>query len=304
MPVPEDFLAAVVRSATPIALAALGELVVERSGVINIGLEGAISVGAVAAAIAAGSVSPELALLIGAGAGMLVSIVFGVCVTRLAAQQVIAGAAISMLGLGVSATLHRSVLANAGATHIPTLSPLPIPLLARLPVVGDALFNQPAPTYALYILVPAVGLFLYRTVAGIVLRAAGEDASATADAGRNPLSARFGAITFGGLLAGLAGATLVIAQTGVFADGISAGRGFIAIAVVALGGWTVRGVVAGAVLFGTVDAVQYLVQSYGYAVPYNLLLALPYGITLLGLAAWGGVKTAPAALGRALDGGP
>lgn len=304
MPVPDDLLGAVVRGATPIGLAAIGELVVERSGVINIGLEGAISVGAVVATVAAAAAGPAAGLLAGAGAGLALSLVFGLFVTRLRAQQVIAGTAISMLGLGIAATMHRSLLAGTDDVHVPTLPSFPVPGFDRLPLIGSAFFDQPVPTYVLYLIVPLVAGMLYRTVAGVALRAVGESPLAARGAGRDPQRIQIAAITFGGMLAGLAGATLVVAQAGVFADGISAGRGFIAIAVVTLGGWTVRGVVAGSLLFGAVSATQYLVQSYGSGVPYNLLLAMPYVVTLVALAALRGAQAAPAALGRAIEGPP
>lgn len=305
MAIPDGFLDAAVRSATPIGLAALGELVVERSGVINIGLEGAISMGAVAATLAAVSANSSAGLLAGSIAGTAVAMVFGAFVTRLRTQQVITGTAVSILGVGLSATLHRTLLeSEATSVHVDTLSAVPIPGLSRLPFIGSAVFNQSVPTYLLYALVPIVAFVLYRTVAGVVLRATGENSQAALSAGRSPVRIQFVAIAFGGCLAGLSGATLVLAQTGVFTDGISAGRGFIAVAVVALGGWTILGVVGGSLLFGAVGAVQYLAQSYGSGLPYNAILAAPYLATLVALALFRGVRPAPASLGRALDAPP
>lgn len=301
MPVSDDLLGAVVRSATPIGLAALGEFIVERSGVINIGIEGSVSVGAVVATIVAYSAGPVAGLVAGGMAGMAVSALFGVVVTHFRAQQIIAGTAISMLGLGVSATLNRALL-QGFTSHIATLPALPIPGLARLPFVGNALFNQPLPTYVLYVCTPIVALILYRTIAGVVLRAVGENPQSAAGAGRNPARVQLVAIAVGGVFAGLSGATLVLAQAGVFTDGISAGRGFIAIAVVALGGWTVLGVVGGSLLFGAVSALQYLWQSYDSALPYNAILAAPYIATLGALALFRTSRAAPASLGHVLDG--
>lgn len=302
MAIPDDFLGAVIRSATPIGLAALGELVVERSGVINIGIEGGISVGAVVATMVALAAGPVAGFAAGGAAGVAIALLFGFFVTRLRAQQIIAGTAISMLGLGVSATLHRAFLGGEVlGTRVITLPAIPIPGLANLPLFGGA-FNQPLPTYVLYACVPVVGLLLYRTVAGLVLRATGENPESIGGGRRSPARVQYAAIAMGGVFTGLSGATLVLAQAGVFTDGISAGRGFIAIAVVALGGWSLRGVVGGSLLFGAVSALQYLWQSSGATLAYNLILAAPYVVTLIALAAFRGARSAPASLGRALKG--
>lgn len=302
MAIPDDFLAAIIRGATPIALAALGELIVERSGVINIGIEGAVSVGAVVATLVAYAAGPTAGLLAGTAAGGALAALFGIFVTRVRTEQIITGTAISMLGLGISATLHRALLASdLSRTHVSTLPAIAIPGLSELPLIGGALFTQPLPTYLLYVCLVVAAVVLHRTVAGLVLRATGEDPHATEGVGRNPASVQLVAIVTGGALAGLSGATLVVAQAGVFSDGISAGRGFIAIAVVALGGWSLLGVVGGSVLFGAVSAMQFIWQAYGSPIPYNLILAAPYVATLAALAMFGRARAAPAALGRALS---
>jgi simple sugar transport system permease protein len=170
--------------------------------------------------------------------------------------------------------------------------------LARLPVAGPALFRQPGTTYAAYLGVPLLWWWLYRTHAGLALRAVGENPEAAATAGVRPGRVRVFALLFGGALGGLAGATLVLAQVGTFAEGMSAGRGFIAIAVVALGRWHPLGVGLAALLFGGASALQFLFQAMGWALPYQLFLALPYVLTLLALAGAAGRSAAPAALGR------
>lgn len=299
----DGFLEAAVRSATPLAFAALGELVAERSGVINIGLEGAIICGALASFVAAAVFGPASGLLAGGAVGLVVGVIFAFFVLAVRAQQILVGAAVSMLGLGASATLHRLVTANAATiAHVPTLPALRIPVLADIPVIGNALFFQPATTYLLYLLFPIASFLLYRTVGGIALRAAGESPSAVTAAGHSSLRMQFAALCVCGFLAGVGGATLVVVQTGTFSDGMSAGRGFIAIAVVALGRWKPSGVAIGALLFGAAGALQFLAQSLGWDVPYNVVLAAPYIMTLAALALFRGSHAAPAALGHSLDG--
>lgn len=301
-PIINGFFEATVRSATPLAFAAVGELIAERSGVINIGLEGVIACGALAAFVAAQAAGPEAGFLAGGFAGAAVAFVFAMFVIVLRAQQIIAGAAVSMLGLGLSASIHRSMLATSSYTsHLATLPTLNIPLLSDLPIVGSALFAQPISTYALYFLIPAVAWVLYGTVGGIALRAVGEYPAAAIAAGHSPARIQFLALLICGFLAGLGGATLVVAQAGTFSDGMSAGRGFIAVAIVTLGRWTPQGVMAGALLFGAVSALQYLTQSMAWPIPYTLVLASPYVLTLGAMAAFSGSRTAPAALGQPLE---
>ncbi|MCX5754507.1 MAG: ABC transporter permease [Gemmatimonadetes bacterium] len=300
----DGFLEATVRSATPLAFAALGELVAERSGVMNIGLEGAIAAGALAAFLGAQIAGPEIGFVAGGVAGALVAAVFAFFVLALRSQQIIVGAAVSMLGIGLSASIHRAMVsAGASTAQVQTLASLPVPGLSTLPVVGDALFAQPISTYLLYFLFPLTGWVLYHTVFGVALRATGERPLAVVAAGHSAAKIQLAALIFGGVLAGLGGATLVVAQTGTFSDGMSAGRGFIAIAIVALGRWTPRGVVVGVLVFGAVSALQFLAQAMAWNVPYTLVLASPYVLTLAAMAIFRGSRTAPAALGQPLDGG-
>ena len=181
-----------------------------------------------------------------------------------------------------------------------TLSSIRIPFLADIPIIGTALFSQPLSTYILYALFPLIGWILYRTIGGLALRAVGERPEAAVAAGHSPTAIRFFAILICGFLAGLGGATLVVAQTGTFADGMSAGRGFVAIAVVALGRWTPAGVAIGSLVFGAVSAVQFLAQSMGWQVPYTLVLASPYVLTLVAMAIVRGSRAAPMALNQPL----
>jgi len=298
------FLDATVRTATPLALAALGESVTERSGVINLGLEGAIIAGAfgalVGAGLATGIVGAGAGFVVGALAGLATAALFALFAVVLRADQIITGTAVTLAALGLTGMLYEARYGASGAAlATPTTPPLAVPGLSALPLVGRSLFAQPPSTYLLYLLVPALWWFAGRTHAGLALRAVGERPDAAAAAGVRPRRVQLAAVLFGGLLGGVSGATLVVAQAGTFAEGMSAGRGFIAIAVVVLGRWHPVGVVLAALLFGAASALQYLFQSMGWVVPYQLFLALPYVLTLVVLAGASGRRaTAPASLGR------
>ncbi len=298
----ETFLEGTIRTATPLGFAALGETITERSGIINIGLEGAIIAGAFGAFVAAGTGSVWAGFAGAALAGATVAAVFAFFAVRLRVDQIIAGTAISLLSLGLTATLYRQLYGATGAAlSTPTMGVVEIPGLVSTPLIGRALFAQPPITYLLYALVPAAWWWLYRTYSGLGLRAVGEDPRAAIAAGIPATRIQTLAVLLGGMLGGVAGGTLVIAQAGSFAEGMSAGRGFIAIAIVVLGRWHPLGVAVAAIVFGAASALQYLFQAMGWSLPYQLFLALPYVLTLLGLAGIAGRVTAPASLGRWQD---
>jgi ABC-type uncharacterized transport system permease subunit len=299
MSVLETFLEGTIRTATPLAFAALGESVAERSGVINIGLEGAIIAGALGGFIAAGSGSVWVGFGGAAVAGIVVATIFVLFAIRIRADQIITGTAVSLLSLGLTATLYRELYGTEGAAlTIPTMGVTEIPLLSSVPILGRALFAQPAITYVLYLLIPAIWWWMYRTHAGLGLRATGEDPRAAIAAGISATRIQTAAALFSGFLGGIAGGVLVIAQAGSFAEGMSAGRGFIAVAIVVLGRWQPLGVAAAAVIFGATSALQYLFQAMGWTLPYQAFLVLPYLLTLLALAGIAGRSAAPASLGR------
>lgn len=293
------FLEATIRTATPLAFAALGELVAERAGVINIGLEGAIVAGCFGALISAGAGGVGAGFFGAAVAGMLMTALFAFFVVALRTDQIITGTALTLLGLGLTGTLYRAAFGALGATlTVPTIAPVPLPILSQMPFIGPALFNQPLSTYALYFIIPAMVWWMRNTHAGLALRATGEHAEAARAAGIPTDRVRWLAILFSGLMGGLSGATLVLAQVGSFNEGMSAGRGFIAIAVVVLGRWTPLGTAGAALLFGAAFALQYAFQALDWAVPYQAFLALPYVLTLVLLASMRGRTSAPAELGR------
>lgn len=282
-------LEATVRTATPLAYAALGESVSERAGVINIGLEGSIIAGALSATIAAGAIGVAGGFAAGAVAGLLVAALFALFAVGLRADQIITGTAITLFALGLTGTVYRTVYGSGGvALTTPTDGTHAIPVLSTLPVIGRAFFAQPWVTYALYLIAPLLAWWMQRTHAGLALRAVGEYPPAAIAAGISPRRTQLYAVLFAGAMAGLAGATLVLAQAGTFAEGMSAGRGFIAIAIVVLGRWRPLGVAAAALLFGAATSLQTLFQSMGWTgIPYQLFLAVPYVLTLVVLAVTG-----------------
>lgn len=292
------FLAASVRVATPLLFAAIGETVTERGGVINLGLEGAMLAGALASALGA---SGGAWAGVGAGllAGAVVAAVFAAWVVGARVNQIIAGTAVTLACVGLTGTIYRQAYGAGGpGLSLPTLGPLPVPGLSRIPVLGPALFAQPALTYLSLVLVPVVWWMLYRTRVGLALRATGEASDLARAAGVPVGRLRFWATVFGGALAGLGGASLVLAQVGTFAEKMTAGRGYVAIAIVVLGRWHPAGVALAALLFGAATALQFLFQSLGLAVPYQFFLMLPYVLTLLALAGAVGRVQAPAGLAK------
>lgn len=289
------FLAAAVRTATPLMLAAGGEVVCERAGVINIALEGCIIAGAFAAFVAGpgGAAAGYAAAL---AAGLVMGIVLAVFVVFMRRDQIIVGTALTMLALGLTGTLFRA-RSDALLVH-ETDRVVTVPVLSRIPVIGSALFAQPPITYVAIALIPAIAWWLYRTHAGLAVRAVGEGPEAARAAGVRVSGIQSIAILFGAALGGLAGGALVLAQAGTFAEGMSAGRGFLAIAIVALGRWRPWGVMVASVVFGVAMAFQFAVQALGWRVRYELVLMIPYVLTLIALSVFRR-GNAPAMLGKA-----
>ncbi|HET8761867.1 MAG TPA: ABC transporter permease [Gemmatimonadales bacterium] len=293
------FLAASVRVATPLLLAALGETVAERAGVINLGIEGAMLCGALASAIGASWGGAWAGVGAAMLAGALASWVFALVAIRGRADQIITGTAITLGAVGLTGAVYRAVFGAAGAAlSIPTLAAIKVPLLSQIPFIGAALFGQPATTYLGFLAVPCTWWLLYRTREGLAMRAAGESLPGARAAGIAITAVRSRATIIGGALAGIAGASLVLAQVGTFAERMTAGRGFVAIAIVVLGRWSPVGVLAASLLFGAATALQFLLQALGLDVPYQLFLMLPYVLVLLALAGAVGRARAPAELGR------
>jgi general nucleoside transport system permease protein len=293
------FLAAAVRVATPLLLAAIGETITERAGVINLGIEGMMLSGALAATLGASMWGDWAGLGCAAVAGMALAGVFAVLTVGVRSDQIITGTAITLAGVGLTGTVYRQAFGAEGAgLTIPTFSSLSIPGLAQIPVLGPGLFQQPVSTYLAVAALPLVWVLLFRTRLGLMLRATGEAAAMARAAGVRTRLLRAGATVIGGGFAGLGGAALVLAQVGTFAERMTAGRGFLAIAIVVLGRWHPAGVALAALLFGAASAMQFLFQALGVNAPYQIFLMLPYLLTLLALAGAVGRVRAPGDLGR------
>lgn len=299
-----DLLVAAVGIATPLSLAATGEALAERAGVVNLGIEGAMLAGALGGAIGSSVAGPGAGLAVGVLAGFLVAALFAAVAIGAGADQIITGAAVTLACVGLTGTIYRQYYGEAGAgLTIPTLKQVAVPVLSGLPLVGEALFDQAVTTYMAVALAGLGWWVLFRTRAGLALRAAGEDVQAARAAGVPVRTVRTAAVLAGGALAGLGGATLVLAQVGTFAERMTAGRGFIAIAIVVLGRWNPVGAMLAALLFGLATAAQFAFQAGGHQLPYQLFLMLPYVLTLLALAGVVGKVRGPAELGRGEDRG-
>lgn len=293
------FLAAAIRISTPLLLAATGEMINERAGVINLGIEGAMLAGALASAIGAAAGGPWAGTLLAVAAGVLVAGIFAAASIGARTDQIISGTAITLGSVGLTGAIYRTAFGPGGpGLSLPTFAALPVPGLASIPFVGQALFNQPALTYLAWVAVPVAWWFLFRSWWGLALRATGESASAARASGVPIKRVQVLATLVGGAMAGLAGATLVLAQVGTFAEKMTAGRGFIAIAIVVLGRWHPVGILLAALLFGSASALQFAFQAMGLPVPYQLFLVMPYVLALLALAGAVGKSRAPAGLGK------
>jgi general nucleoside transport system permease protein len=288
-------LVTVLTAATPLIIAALGELVVERAGVLNLGVEGMMVCGAALGfAAAVETNSTLLGALAGAGAGMGLAAVFGLLTVGLAANQVASGLALTILGLGLSGLVGAGYVGQKRepAPH------LYVPGLSDLPGIGRLFFGQDAFVYAGLGLAAGIAWFLWRTRAGLILRAVGDDHAATHALGLPVRGVRFFAVLFGGACAGLAGSYLSLAYTPFWAPAMTAGRGWIALALVVFASWR-----PGATLFGGATVLQLHAQAASIGLPGQLLSALPYVATILALVLLSlgrrrGGSLAPAALGR------
>ena len=296
----EAFLTSTMSMATPIMLAALGELMVEESGIINVGIEGAMLAGAffaLAATYFSGSIA--LGLAAGIAAAIAIDAIFAALVVNLAANQVVTGTALNILALGITGVFYREMFGETGKAFMVTpVAKIPLGPLARIPVLGPVLFDQNALVYFTLILIPIFWYVISRTRYGLRLRAAGERPEAADALGLGVFRIRWQALIVAGALTGLAGAYLTLAYANTFVENISAGRGFVALSVVILGRWNPWGLAAASVLFGAAMALQFGLQALGTVVPYQLFLALPYALTLVVLAGIGGQASAPSALGE------
>jgi ABC-type uncharacterized transport system permease subunit len=298
-----SLLQSTVTMAVPLLLAALGELLAERAGVINIGLEGMLLTGAFAAmATTYATGMPVLGVLAAWGSGLLLALLFAYLVVTHRANQIVVGTALNLFAVGITGVAYRALFGVTGAALTVTgLAPLPLPFLSSLPVIGPGFCSQTILGYLAFVLVPMVSFGLYKTIPGLKLRMVGEDPAAAAAQGVPVRFTQLLALSGCGILGATAGAYLAVAYAHTFVEGMSAGRGFIALAIVIFGRWSPSGALGAALLFGLATALQFHVQALGLHIPYQFLLMLPYVLTLLALAGYAGRTNAPAALGVPLE---
>ena len=288
------------RLATPILLAALGENLTEKSGVINIGLEGEMLTGAfVAFAATYLTNSLVLGLFAGALAGVFVAALFALTAITLGADQVVTGTAVNLLALGLTGFIYRRLFVTSSlARLVQTFKEVAIPGLSRIPILGPMFFDQNVFVYLSLIACAGLWIFLYRTSTGNTIIAAGEHPRAADTLGINVIRVRWTAVLVGGALAGIGGAFLSVGHANTFMENMTAGRGFIALAVVILGRWNPLGVLAGSLVFGGANALQMRIQTLGTNIPNDLVLMLPYVLTVLSVILVSRKRSgSPAALG-------
>jgi len=296
-----DFLAASLRIATPLLLAALGGILVERSGTFAVGLEGQMLVGAFVGVVATHFSSHAAAgLLASALGGVLLALLVATATVRFRTEHMVTGLASNILALGLTSFLLRAASGGgAPVIRVPLLEAWLLPGLAAVPVLGPLLFRQPPLTYLALLLVVPVALFLRRSRAGLTLRAVGENPVAAFAAGANPDRVRTIALVAGGALAGLAGAVLSLQQVGTFTDGMTGGRGYLALAAIIVGRWMPGGALLACLLFGAAEALSLRVQAFSLPVSSYVIQMTPYLAALLVLAGLGRGARMPAAIGQA-----
>ncbi|NLW82715.1 MAG: ABC transporter permease [Desulfovibrionales bacterium] len=292
-----SLLAATIQAGTPILFATLGEILTEKGGTLNMGVEGMMLVGALAGfLVALHTGSPVLAFVAGGLAGMGMAAVHGIVCIAFLGNQVVSGLALTIFGTGLAGYFGTRYIGQTA----PGFDKFSLPILGELPVLGPILFQQDALVYTSYLIPPLMWAFLRYTRWGLGIRAAGESPAATRAAGLNVLGFRWAALLGGGILAGCGGSYLSLAYTHLWTNGLTSGRGWIAVALVIFAFWKPGRAMLGAYLFGGVMAFQLRLQAMGTALPSSILLMLPYVLTIAALAfsSWRGHRTeAPAALG-------
>ena len=272
-------LAGTIAAATPLVFAGLGELVAERTGVINLGVEGMMLVGAIAGFAFAAQYEASVfsALIIGGLAGMIMALIFAFFTLSLSTNQSACGLALTIFGIGISAFIGQNYVSMA----LPGLQPLNIPILAEIPFLGPILFQQNYVVYLSILAFFAIWYVLAKTRLGLLLKAVGESPESAHAMGYNVLAIRYGAVLFGGAMAGIAGAFLSTVYTPMWIENMVAGRGWIAIALVVFAVWKPTRLMLGAYLFGGVTILQFHAQAIGLNIPNEFLSALPYVATII-----------------------
>ncbi|NMG11310.1 ABC transporter permease [Brasilonema sp. UFV-L1] len=293
-----DYFVASLNLAVPLAFAALGGMYSERSGVLNIALEGLLLTGAFTSAAATFHTgNPWLGVLCALIVGGLVGLLHAFLCVTLYVNQLVSGLAINLVAAGLTSFLARLVFNSSMTQRLPGIEPIVIPGLAKIPILGVILFQQNVLVYLLLILVAVSIYILFRTSFGLTLRAVGEYPKAAATAGVSVSRVQYWAVVLSGCLASLGGAYLTLVQIRFFTEGMSAGKGFIAIAALIFGRWHPLGSTLACFLFGATEALQLRIQALGANIPYQFLVMLPYAIALFALLGLAGKSIPPQGLG-------
>jgi simple sugar transport system permease protein len=295
-------LTSAVRLATPYLYAGIGEAIAELSGVVNLGVDGIMLMSAYGAFfIALNTGNLWLGLLAGALIGVLMGLLMAFISVTLKAEQGISGIGLYMFGLGLSSLLFKTTIGTVKT--ITGFQPIKLPLLGDIPYIGDIAFNQSLPVYGAFLLVPIAWFILDKTTWGLRLKAVGQTPAAADSLGVNVDRVRYVGTVTGALLAGLAGASLSLALVNLFQENLTAGQGFIAVALVYFGGWRPLGIMLGALLFSTVNAFQLWMQVLNVPIPSDVAVMLPYLLTIVALALTVSRVRGPAALNKPFERG-
>ncbi len=291
-----------IRLATPYLYASLGEMFGQRSGVLNLGVEGIMLMGAFTAYYTVYQLgNPWLGVLAALGVGLLMGLLMAVISVTMQAEQGISGIGLTLFGLGLSSLLLKILV--GGPKSVQGFGSLEIPVLSDLPIIGPIFFDHNVLIYLAYLMVPVSIFVLTRTTLGLKIRAVGQNPQAADSLGVSVQAVRYATVMFGGAMAGVAGASLSIGLLNVFQENLTNGIGFIAVALVYFGGWRPVGVMLGALLFSTVSALQLWVQVKGLPVPSDIAVMLPYLLTIVVLALGGRRVRQPAALTKPFERG-
>lgn len=302
VPVILGILYSSIRLATPYLYAAIGEAFAQRSGVLNLGVEGMMLMGAYFGFyVGMTSGNLWLGLLAAAVAGGLMGLLMAVISVTLKAEQGISGIGLALFGLGLSSLLFKKTLGSV--VSISGFKPVPIPLLSDIPLIGDLLFNHNLLVYGAYLLVPLAAWLLNHTTFGLKVRAVGQNPQAADTLGVSVTRIRYTTVILGGVLAGIGGASLSIGLINLFQENMTNGMGYIAVALVYFGGWRPLGVLGGALLFSFINALQLWIQVKGIPLPSDIAVMMPYILTIVVLAFSTRRNLQPAALTKAFERG-
>ena len=295
-----ELLLSTVRMATPILIVALAELYSERAGLVNIGLDGIMTFGAlIGFLVCYVTGNPYIGILAGAVSGILINMIYAFCVINLCAEQIVYGMAINIFAPAVASFIYKIFFGiNSSLMQCNLMQSVPIPLLSDIPILGRLFFNHTPIVYISYLLVPLTAVFLNKTKAGLNFKAVGEFPKAAESLGIHVIKQKYIASIICGALAGMGGAYLTTCYINTYSDGVVSGRGFIALSSVIFGRWMPGGVLLAALLFGFADALQLRMQIMSPDTPYQLLAMIPYLCTLFALVFFGIKKAGPKANGK------